>query len=63
MSHQLIDNYRGKAIGEFDSLAGAEKAMSRLYPEANRYEIKSTKTRKPKAKKADVKEESEWRPI
>jgi|TARA_R100000482_G_C5083037_1_gene127035 hypothetical protein len=62
MTHQIIDNYRGKVIGEFDSLAGAEKAFSRLSPEENRYEItspKPTKARKPKAKKADVKSEGE----
>ena len=62
MTHQLIDNYRGKVIGEFDSLEAAEKAFSRLYPEADRYEIQSpkpTKARKTRAKKADVKEESD----
>lgn len=58
MSHQLVDLYIDKVIGEYDALEGAEKALSRLYPEAGRYEIKSPKARKPRAKKADVEEES-----
>ena len=58
MSHQLVDLYIGKVIGEYDALEGAEKALSRLHPEAGRYEIKSPKARKPRAKKADVEEES-----
>ena len=56
MSHQLLDLYVNKVLGEYETLEGAEKALSRLYPEANRYEIKSTKPRKTKAKKADVEE-------
>ena len=63
MSHQLIDNYINKVLGDFDTLKGAKKALSRLYPEAGRYEIKSPKARKPRAKKADVQEESNWRSI
>jgi hypothetical protein len=62
MTHQIIDNYRGKVIGEFDSLAGAEKAFNRLSPEENRYEIKSpkpAKARKPRVKKTDVEEKGE----
>jgi len=58
MSHQLVDLYIDKVIGDYDSLTDAEKALSRLYPEAGRYEIKSPKVRKPRAKKADVEEES-----
>ena len=56
MSHQLVDLYIDKVLGDYDTLEGAEKALSRLYPEAGRYEIKSTKARKTKAKKADVEE-------
>lgn len=56
MTHQLVDLYINKVLGEYGSLEGAEKALSRLYPEAGRYEIKSTKARKTKAKKADVEE-------
>ena len=63
MAHQIIDNYRSKVIGEFDSLAGAEKALSHLSPDENRYEIKSPKARKPRAKKSDVEEKGEWRSI
>lgn len=58
MSHQLVDNYIDKVLGDFETLEGAEKALSRLYPEAGRYEIKSPKARKPRAKKANVEEES-----
>ena len=58
MYHQLVDLYIDKVLGEYDSLAGAEKALSRLAPEAGRYEIKSPKVRKPRAKKANVEEES-----
>ena len=58
MSHQLVDNYIDKVLGDFDTLEGAEKALSRLYPEAGRYEIKSPKARKPRAKKTNVEEES-----
>lgn len=58
MSHQLFDNYIEKVLGDFETLEGAEKALSRLYPEAGRYEIKSPKARKPRAKKANVEEES-----
>ena len=58
MSNQLVDLYIDKVIGDFDTIEGAEKALSRLYPEAGRYEIKSPKVRKPRAKKADVEEES-----
>lgn len=56
MSHQLVDLFIDKVIGDFDTIEGAEKALSRLYPEAGRYEIKSPKARKPRAKKSDVKE-------
>tara|TARA_Y100000361_G_scaffold69167_1_gene61011 strand:- start:22 stop:201 length:180 start_codon:yes stop_codon:yes gene_type:complete len=59
MAHQIIDNYRSKVIGEFDSLAGAEKALSHLSPDENRYEIKSPKARKPRAKKSNVEEKGE----
>ena len=58
MSHQLVDLYIDKVLGEYGSLAGAEKALSRLHPEAGRYEIRSPKARKPRAKKANVEEES-----
>jgi hypothetical protein len=58
MTHQLVDLYRDKVLGEYGTLAGAEKALSRLYPKAGRYEIKSPKVHKPRAKKSDVKEES-----
>ena len=58
MSHQLVDNYIDKVLGDIETLEGAEKALSRLYPEAGRYEIKSPKARKPRAKKANVEEES-----
>ena len=58
MSHQLVDLYINKVIGDYETLEGAEKALSRLYPEAGRYEIQSPKVRKPRVKKADVKEES-----
>ena len=57
MSHQLVDLYIDKVIGDYDTLAGAEKALSRLYPEAGRYEIKSPKVRKTRVKKTDVEEE------
>lgn len=53
MSHQLVDLYVNKVIGEYGTLEGAEKALSRLYPEAGRYEIKSPKARKPRVKKSD----------
>lgn len=56
MAHQLVDLYINKVLGEYETLEGAEKALSRLYPEANRYEIKTAKARKSKAKKADVEE-------
>ncbi len=58
MYHQLVDKYIDKVLGDFDTLEGAEKALSRLYFESGRYEIKSPKVRKPRAKKANVKEES-----
>ena len=58
MSHQLVDLFIDKVIGDYETLDSAEKALSRLYPESGRYEIKSPKARKPRAKKADVEEES-----
>jgi|TARA_Y100000289_G_scaffold43122_1_gene42845 hypothetical protein len=58
MTHKLVDLYIDKVIGEYDSSEGAQKALSRLYPEAGRYEIQSPKARKPRAKK-NVKEESD----
>ena len=58
MSHQLVDLYIDKVIGDYETMEAAEKAMSRLYPESGRYEIKSPKARKPRAKKTDVEEES-----
>lgn len=57
MSHQLVDNYINKVLGSFDTIEGAEKALSRLYQEPGRYEIKSPKARKPRVKKANVEEE------
>ena len=59
MYHKLIDNYTEKVLGEFDTAAGAQKALSRLLPEEGRYEIQSPKARKPRAKKTDVQQESE----
>ena len=57
MTHQLVDLNIGKILGNYDTLAAAEKALSHLSPDG-RYEIKSPKARKPRAKKADVEEES-----
>lgn len=56
MSHQLVDLFIDKVIGDYETLEGAEKALSRLYSESGRYEIKSPKVRKPRAKKTNVKE-------
>ena len=56
MSHQLVDLFIDKVIGDYETLDGAEKALSRLYSESGRYEIKSPKVRKRRTKKADVKE-------
>ena len=56
MSHQLVDLFIDKVIGDYETLDGAEKALSRLYSESGRYEIKSPKVGKPRAKKTDVKE-------
>ena len=62
MSHQLVDLFIDKVIGDYETLENAEKALSRLYSESGRYEIKSPKVRKPRAKKANV-EESNWRSV
>lgn len=59
MSYKLVDLFTDKVIGEYEAQAGAEKSLSRLYPEAGRYEIQSPKARKPRAKKTDVQQESE----
>ena len=50
MSHQLVDLFIDKVIGDYETLESAEKALSRLYSESGRYEIKSPKVRKPRAK-------------
>ena len=55
MTYKLVDLYIDKVIGEYDSSDGADKAMSRLYPEAGRYEIQSPVVQKPTAKKTRVK--------
>ena len=57
MTYKLVDLYIDKVIGEYDSSDGADKAMSRLYPEAGRYEIQSPVVQKPKAKKTRAKKE------
>ena len=57
MTHKLVDLYIDKVIGEYDSSEGAQKALSRLYPEAGRYEIQSPVVQKPKAKRTRVKKE------
>tara|TARA_B100000003_G_scaffold74515_1_gene66683 strand:+ start:2910 stop:3089 length:180 start_codon:yes stop_codon:yes gene_type:complete len=58
MSHQLIDLYRNKILGTYATLAAAERALTHVMPEDGRYEIKSPKVRKPRAKKANVEQES-----
>lgn len=59
MSHQLVDLYINKVLGDYNTLEGAEKALSRLYPESGRYQINSPKPRKTKARKTNVDQESE----
>ena len=58
MSHQLIDLYTDKVLGSFETQEAAEKALTHCIAEPGRYEIKSPKVRKPRAKKTNVEEES-----
>lgn len=59
MTFDIIDTYTKAVIGSFGSLEQADKAFSRLFnePGEQRYQIRSPK--KPRAKKANVKKESD----
>ena len=54
MTYQLIDLYTSKVLGEYATLAEAERDESHLVHEPNeaRYEIKTPAKPKPKVKKA-----------
>ena len=55
MTYQLIDLYTSKVLGEYATLAEAERDESHLVHEPNeaRYEIKAPAKLKPKVKKAE----------
>tara|TARA_B100002019_G_C21073903_1_gene500400 strand:- start:58 stop:231 length:174 start_codon:yes stop_codon:yes gene_type:complete len=57
MSYEIVDTFRSKVLGSYETKADMEKAMSKLSLEDDRYKLV-----KPKAKKAsepEVNEESD----
>ena len=66
MSYKLIDTFTDKVISEYETEAQAVKAESRLVhePGESRYKIVAPPApKKVSKKKADVEEESNWRPV
>lgn len=60
MTYKLVDVTRGKVLQEFDSIDEAEKTLRhQSVEEYVRLEIQETVVPKPKAKKANVKKESD----
>ena len=61
MTYKLVDLYTQKVLGNYDTADQASKAESHLdhQPGETRYAIETPVVKKPKAKKADVKKESD----
>ena len=61
MTYKIVDLRSKKVLGTYESAAAAAKAESRLVHEPNEtwYAIEAPAVKKPKAKKASVKKESD----
>jgi len=66
MSYQLVDTFTEKVLGTYGTEADAQKAETHLIhePGESRYKIVGPPApKKVSKKKADVKEESNWRSV
>lgn len=61
MTYKLVDLYRNKVLGTYDTAEQAEHAESHMMhePGETRYAIEAPVVKKPRAKKTRVKKESD----